>query len=94
MRFQLLRLRLRFRPLWHLPGLGHFRLLPFHSPLRRRLRQRRVRPLRYQRNGSPLEMLRLNQTQRREQLKPLPLGQRAQQQRMARALDRLDLGQR
>ena len=63
----------------------------FKPPLRRRIRRRRVRSLRYRR-VSPLRVqLRAACAQRRERLKPLPVGVLAQQQRMSRVLDWLDL---
>lgn len=92
MLFRLLRQRVRFRHLWVPPVVGRLRHLSFRNlPPRRPLRRRRVRPLRHRRKVSPLEVLRLNQVLRRGRLKLLPPGQRAQQQRMARALDQMDL---
>lgn len=59
--------------------------------LRRRIRRRPVRSLRYRRVSSIRAHLQAACGQRRERLKPQPVGVLAQQQRMSRVLDWLDL---
>ena len=58
---------------------------------RRHIRRRRIRSLRASRLSPIRAQLQATRNQRREQLKPQPVGVLAQQQRMSRVLDWLDL---
>ena len=59
-------------------------------PVRRYIRRRRIRAIRHRQSKMSLRAL-LQTVRRRTIRKPLPLGLLAQQQRMVRALDNLDL---
>jgi hypothetical protein len=63
----------------------------FKPPRRRRIRRRRVRSLRCRRFSNIRAQLQDAREGRRVRLKPLPIGVLAQQQRMNRILDWLDL---